>query len=115
MCFTFIGFDLRFESETDRAEGEIQLHARFDSDYTIWFVALAKEQLALISENGFHGISFRLRVLKFSGATGLCGPADCRQSEVNRARSATVHPSQDGRGFSRARFASWLSPGRGCQ
>jgi hypothetical protein len=27
-------------------------------DDTIWFVAPAKEQLALIAENGLHGISF---------------------------------------------------------
>jgi hypothetical protein len=54
-------FDLRFHSETDRAEDKVQL-PRLDSD-TIWFVALAKEQLALIAENGLHGISFRFGLL----------------------------------------------------
>jgi len=49
-------FDLRFQSETHRAEDKVQLR-RLDSD-TIWFVALAKEQLALIAENGLHGSSF---------------------------------------------------------
>jgi hypothetical protein len=49
---------LWFQTEAHRAEDEVQLR-RADLDDTTWFVALAKEQLALIAENGLHGISFR--------------------------------------------------------
>jgi hypothetical protein len=58
MLLAFIRFDLWFQTEAHRAKREIQFH-RADSDDTIWFVALAKEQLALIAENGLHGASFR--------------------------------------------------------
>jgi hypothetical protein len=47
-------FDLGFHPETHRTKFKMQLHW-VDSDDTIGFVALAKEQLALITENGFHG------------------------------------------------------------
>jgi hypothetical protein len=53
---TFIDFDLRFHTEAHRAKDKVQLR-RLDSD-TIWFVAPAKEQLALIADNWLHGISF---------------------------------------------------------
>jgi hypothetical protein len=59
MFLAFIRFDLWFQTEANRAKREIQFH-RADSDDTIWFVALAKEQLALVTEYGLHGISFRL-------------------------------------------------------
>ena len=49
-------FDLRFDAEAHRAEDKVQL-PRLDSD-TVWFVAPAKEQLALISKNWFHETSF---------------------------------------------------------
>ena len=52
-------FDFWFQTEAHRAEDEFQLH-RADSDDTIWFVALAEEQLALIAEHGLHGIYFGL-------------------------------------------------------
>ena len=60
MCLAFIGFDLWFQSETHRTKDEVQLRRRSDSNDTTWFVALAKEQLAAVTEYGFHGISFRL-------------------------------------------------------
>jgi hypothetical protein len=37
---------------SDGAEG------RPDTDDSIWFIALAKEQLALVTHNWFHRISF---------------------------------------------------------
>jgi len=58
MCFVFIRFDLRFQSEAHRSKNEPQLRLRIDSNDTIRFVALAEEQLALVSANGLHGISF---------------------------------------------------------
>ena len=48
-----VDFDLWFRTKSDRAEDESQFR-RADSDDTIWFVALAKEQLALVAENGLH-------------------------------------------------------------
>jgi hypothetical protein len=58
MFLAFIRFDLWFQTEAHRTEREVQFH-RADSDDTTWFVALANEQLALVAENGLHGISFR--------------------------------------------------------
>lgn len=57
----FIEFDLRFRSESHRLEAEAQL-SWADAEDAMWFVALAEEQLALIAEDRFHGISFRLRL-----------------------------------------------------
>jgi hypothetical protein len=59
MGFAFMCCDLWFHSEAHRAKNEVQLRRRLDSDDTIWFVALAKEQLALMTDDWFHGISFR--------------------------------------------------------
>jgi hypothetical protein len=67
------GYDFWFYSETHRAKFEIQFH-RADSEDTIWFVALSKEQLALIAENGLHGISFSLRVIKWRKASVTLRP-----------------------------------------
>ncbi len=58
MSLAFMTFDLGFQSEAHRAEAETQLH-RADAEDTIRFVALAKEQLALVADCGLHGISFR--------------------------------------------------------
>lgn len=55
----FIGINLRFHAKPHRPEAEAQL-SRADAKDAIWFVALPKEQLALITDDGFHGISFRL-------------------------------------------------------
>jgi len=41
-----------------RTEHEVRLNARAESDDTFWFVALAKEQTALITDDWFHGIPF---------------------------------------------------------
>ena len=54
----FICFDFWFLPEPGRAEGEPQFH-RLDSNSTIWFVALAREQLTASpcgrpSDNRFH-------------------------------------------------------------
>jgi hypothetical protein len=57
MLLAFIRFDFWFQTEAHRAKREFQFHGA-DSDDTTWFVALAKEQLALIAENGLHGTSF---------------------------------------------------------
>jgi hypothetical protein len=51
-----IGFDLRFHAEAHRAKYELQFH-RLDPD-AIRFVALPEEQLALVTDDWFHGISF---------------------------------------------------------
>jgi hypothetical protein len=51
----------RFHAEPTRgAEYKIQLRNRPDANHTARLVALAKKQLALIAENGFHSFSFRL-------------------------------------------------------
>jgi hypothetical protein len=57
MCFAFIRFDLRFHSESDRAECEAQFR-RTEAEHTVWFGALAEEQLALMADGIPHGISF---------------------------------------------------------
>jgi hypothetical protein len=54
MCFAFIGCNFWFHTEAHRTKAEVQFH-RADS---VWFIALANEQLALVTENGLHGISF---------------------------------------------------------
>jgi hypothetical protein len=47
---------LWFNAETvDRAEHQVQLCRRSDSDEALWLVAAAKQQLALIAQNGFMG------------------------------------------------------------
>src|SRR3954466_7781187 len=46
--------DSWFLSEAHRTKNEGHLYRRADSEDSLWFVALAKEQLALISDNRFH-------------------------------------------------------------
>jgi hypothetical protein len=58
ICFAFIRFNLGFRSEARRAKHELQFHRRPDSNETIWFVALSKEQLTLITENWLHELPF---------------------------------------------------------
>lgn len=58
MSLAFMGFDLWFQSEAHRAEAEVQLYWP-NADDTIWSVAPAKEQLALVADYELHGISFR--------------------------------------------------------
>jgi hypothetical protein len=55
----FIGIDLGFHAKPHRPEAEAQL-GRADAKDATWFVALPKEQLALITDDGLHGFSFRL-------------------------------------------------------
>ena len=50
-------FDLRTGARG--AEHQVLLRCRSDSIHSIWFVALAKEQLALIAKDGSHSTSFR--------------------------------------------------------
>ena len=52
-------FDLRFHAKAHRLEAEAH-PGRADAENTTRLVALAKEQLALIADDWFHGISFRL-------------------------------------------------------
>jgi len=52
----FIRSDLRLHAEAHRTKRETHFRG-LDADAT-WFVALAKEQLALIANDGFHGTSF---------------------------------------------------------
>jgi hypothetical protein len=54
ICFAV--FD--FRTGTAWAEQQVPLSGRSNSNQTIWFVALAKEQLALVTHYGSHGISF---------------------------------------------------------
>jgi hypothetical protein len=68
MFFAFIYFDAWFASKSNRAKYEVQLRAWADSEDSVWSVALSKEQLALISENGSHGTSF-----PFNSCFGLRG------------------------------------------
>jgi hypothetical protein len=53
-----VRFDPGFHPEANRAKAEAQPGDRFDAEDTIWFVALAKEQLTLIANDRFHGIPF---------------------------------------------------------
>lgn len=55
----FQGFDLGLHSEAHRVEDEVQLRHRRDAEDAFRFVAPAWEQLALIAEGRFHGITFR--------------------------------------------------------
>src|SRR6266576_3719376 len=57
MLLAFIRFDLWFQTVAHRAKRETQFH-RAGSDDAIWFIALAKEQLALIAANGLHRAPF---------------------------------------------------------
>ena len=51
---------MRFDAKpVRRTEYQIELRVGPDANDTARFIALAKEQLALIANNGFHGISFR--------------------------------------------------------
>jgi hypothetical protein len=52
-------FDFWFHSEAHRSEDEVQLRQRVDAEDSIWFVAPAKEQLTLVMDYRFHGLSFR--------------------------------------------------------
>jgi hypothetical protein len=52
LCF------LIFRTGARRAKQQVPLYGRSNSDDSNWFVALAKEQLTLVTHDGFHGISF---------------------------------------------------------
>ena len=53
-------FKLWFQTElTHETKSDAGLGRWSDMDETIRFIALAKEQLALIADDGLHGISFR--------------------------------------------------------
>ena len=74
-------FDLRFHSETNRTERKAQFR-RTETENTVWFDALAEEQLALIADGIFHGSSFhlvlRLNFLSINAACrGECGGRLC--------------------------------------
>jgi hypothetical protein len=51
-----------FQAETNRAKDEVQLRRRLDSEDKIWPIGLAKEQLASVTEHGFHGIFVRVEL-----------------------------------------------------
>lgn len=57
MFLAFIRLDLWLQPEAHGTKTELQLH-RSDSEDTIWFIALAEEQLTLITENGLHVVPF---------------------------------------------------------
>src|SRR2546428_701840 len=57
MCIAFIGCDFWFQTGAHRTKFKIQLR-RSDSDDSIWFVALAIEQLALVTDDGSHRFPF---------------------------------------------------------
>jgi hypothetical protein len=75
-----IRFDLRFHSKTHRAKDKTQFR-RLDPE-AIRLVALAKEQLALITENGFHGTSFRLWLKINSSDESIAYRNSCRGAGV---------------------------------
>src|SRR5436305_438660 len=53
-------FELRLHTKAPhRTKGDARLRRRSDANGMIWFIALTKEQLALITDHWFHGISFR--------------------------------------------------------
>ena len=43
-------------------ESDVRLRRRSDANKTIWFIALTKEQLALIMRDRLHGISFQFEL-----------------------------------------------------
>ena len=51
-------FDLWFHTEAHRTKYKIEFRLRFDSENASWFVALTEEQLALVADDRFHGVSF---------------------------------------------------------
>jgi hypothetical protein len=53
-----IGRDSRFQSEPGRPKAEAQLWHGTDSENAIWFIAPAKEQFALVTDDGFHEFPF---------------------------------------------------------
>jgi hypothetical protein len=77
MCFAFIRFEFWFQTEPDGSEGELEFH-RTNPEGAAWFVALAKEQLALIAKNGLHGIPFimGLKLVKGVGNAPTSAHAD---------------------------------------
>jgi len=73
---------LRLQAKpVDGAEHEVQLPGWPDANDALWLVAPAIEQLALIAENGLHGISFRYGFKKLAcGAEAVSrqGPPSLR-------------------------------------
>jgi hypothetical protein len=56
---------LWFQTEAHWTKAEFQLR-RADSDETFWAIALAEEQLTLITENGLHVVPFIFARTTFS-------------------------------------------------
>src|ERR1017187_10871710 len=56
MLFAFIRFNLR--TRTRRSEHQVPLCCGSDSNNSIWFIALAKEQRSLVIDSGSHEVSF---------------------------------------------------------
>src|SRR5258706_258497 len=100
MCFAFICFNSWFQSETHRPKYKFQPRRRTDSEDTFWFVALAKEQVALITEYGFHWFPFvkGLACRAVANRRGEC--LECPPT-VTSARQPSPAPA------SRAKAGGW--------
>jgi hypothetical protein len=123
MYFAFIVFDLWFQSKAGRAKRETEFH-RTDSDCTVRFIALAKEQLASVTNNWSHRTSFLLLMvndrLQMVRVERIALPTSSFQA---RPSAADIHPEKinpgaletgSGHYFDRARSlpASGLHPGK---
>jgi hypothetical protein len=73
MLFAFILSDFWFQPETHRTKNETHPR-RPNSEDTIWFVALAKEQPTLVWEQWLHGTFFRVELRMMVGR--LLAPLD---------------------------------------
>jgi hypothetical protein len=75
MFLAFIGFDLWLQAEAHRTKAETQLRRRANSDDTIWFVALAKEQLAFVANDWSQWFPFLSLQLRSDGGRARSGIA----------------------------------------
>src|SRR5437899_1992745 len=90
--FLVQGWHRTFRRTARQAEHQVQPLRRSDSNDSIWFGALAEEQLALVANGLSHEISFGWGLIRnrFSGTTGLYIPVDCRRLTVERAQARVI-------------------------
>ena len=86
--FKVLRFDLRTGAR--RTEHQVQPRSRPDSDDSIWFVALAKEQWSLVMDRGSHKFPL-VRVKILAARVGLA-PTPCGLTN----RRATLTPPGNG-------------------
>jgi hypothetical protein len=83
----YLGFETK---PVHGAKHQFQLGWRPDPEGAAWFIAFAVKQLALITENGFHEISFRLRVKKMAEGVGNA-PTSANADPVFETGAASLY------------------------